>query len=174
MLRYDTSIAKDLAASITRLRFSKRLVSYCNTSRSHNPKDLDLTFLIWCPVHLSSDKQYISQPFISASFVLLYSFIFRSGPMASTNLTCTYLESLSILCIVVSSVSFVSSLNDSWSPISSVTIFLALYFWSAKKGMHSIGTPWYTASWKLCRPHCVINSLTLGWAGNRKRLKFIK
>jgi hypothetical protein len=52
-----------------------------------------------------------------------------------------------------------------------MTIFLALYFWSAKNGTPSIGTPWYTASWKLWRPHCVINSLMLGWAGKKQRNK---
>jgi hypothetical protein len=48
-----------------------------------------------------------------------------------------------------------------------------LQFWSPCNGTPSIGTPWYTASWTLCSPHCDINSLILGWAGNAENQRVI-
>jgi hypothetical protein len=55
-----------------------------------------------------------------------------------------------------------------------VVIFLALYFWSLKKGIPNTGTPWYTASWKLCSPHCVINNLIFRWAVNGEKQNVIR
>jgi hypothetical protein len=90
----------------------------------------------------------------------------KTAVMISTYVTYTYLGLFSIAVMLVSSRSFVSSRNGTCSQISSVSIFLALCFWSQNTGIPSRGTPWYTASWTLCSPHCVINNLILGWAGN--------
>ena len=76
--------------------------------------------------------------------------------------------------ILVSNVCFVISLNGRYRPISSMEIFFALYFWSPNKGIPNTGTPWYTASWRLCSPHCVINILMLWWAGNGEKQNTIR
>lgn len=105
--------------------------------------------------------------------VLLYVTVFLEHLSWIQPFDGTYIESVSISVMLVSSFSFVTSWNGRCNPILSVAIFLALYFWSPKKGIPSIGTPWYTASWKLCSPHCVINNLILGWAGKWEKQNII-